>query len=172
MYKVDDIVIYGKMGACKITDITKPGDIGVAKGRLYYVLQSLQTSCIIYAPVNTAVFMRPILSAAEVNRLIDTIPGLEAEPYYNDHAQELAKHYESALESNNCEELFKLTMSIHAKKQAAEQLNRKIGQIDQKFMKLAEEILFSEISLAVGIPKEKAQEYIAARVEGVGRQSA
>lgn len=172
MYKINDIVIYGKMGACKIMDVTNPRDISIATNRLYYVLQSLQNSCVIYTPVNTQVFMRPVMSAAEVDRLIEMIPSLQAEAYYNDCSKDLVKHYESAIESNNCAELFKLTMSLHAKKHAAEQQNRKFGQIDQKFMKQAEDILFGEISLAVGIPKEQAQEYIASRVDGTGRKSA
>jgi CarD family transcriptional regulator len=58
-------------------------------------------------------------------------------------------------------------MSIYTKKQIVEQQNRKFGQIDKKFMEQAEELLFSEFSIALGIPKDKVQEYIASRVEAI-----
>jgi CarD family transcriptional regulator len=172
MYEINDIVIYGKMGACKIMDISTPKNINTAKNQLYYTMKSLKDNCLIYTPVNTKVFMRPAMSAEEINRLIDLIPTIKAEAYYNDSAQELTKHYESAIAGNNFAELIKLTMSIHAKKDEIELKNKKIGQIDQKFMKQAEEILFGEISLALGIPLDEAQEYIASRVESKGLISA
>ncbi len=166
MYEINDVVIYGKIGACKITDITTPRNLKIAKNQLYYVMKSMKDNCTIYTPVDTKVFMRPAMSADEINRMIDTIPTIQAEAYYNDCAQDLTKHYESAITSNNVAELLKLTMSIHAKKNEIEQKNRKMGQIDQKYMKQAEELLFGEIALAIGIPVDKAQEYIASRVEG------
>ncbi len=79
--------------------------------------------------------------------------------------QELKQHYEAAIEAYNCTDLIELTMSIYAKKKSIEGQNRKLGQIDEKFMKQAEELLFGELSLALGIPKDEVQEYIASRVD-------
>lgn len=56
-------------------------------------------------------------------------------------------------------------MSIYAKKQCAEQQSLKLGQVDEKFMKRAEELLFGELSGSLGIPRDKVQEYIASRVD-------
>jgi len=36
--------------------------------------------------------------------------------------------------------------------------------VDENYMKRAEELLFSEFSVALGIPKEKVSSYIGARV--------
>lgn len=172
MYKINDVIVYGKMGACEITDITTKRDANFKKNQLYYVLKPLNESCVIYIPVNTRVFMRPIISAADAERLIDMIPTVDAGAYENLDAKQLARKYEAAIESRDCEELLKLTMSIHAKKEATEKRGRSFGQIDRKYMKQAEDLLFSEIASAVGIPMEKVQDYIASRIEGGGRKSA
>jgi Transcriptional regulators, similar to M. xanthus CarD len=165
MYKVDENIIYGKMGVCRITDITVPKHLNHANRQLYYVLKSLNDNCVIYAPVDTAVYMRPVISAEDADRLIDQIPTMACEAYDEDSGKDLVRHYESALETHSCEDLLKLTQSIYAKKQVADDEGRKLGQIDQKFMKQAEDILFGEFSLAFGIPKDQVSEYIAARVE-------
>jgi CarD family transcriptional regulator len=170
MYKINDLIVYGKTGVCKITDITIPKHISFDKDQLYYVLQPLYEDCVIYTPVNTKVFMRPIISAEEADHLIDMIPTIQAEAYYNDRLQELTHHYEAAIKAHNCADLIELAMSIYAKKQIVEQQNRKFGQIDKKFMEQAEELLFGEFSLALGIPKDKVQEYIASRVEAINKE--
>jgi len=172
VYKVNDIIIYGKMGACKVTDITVPKHLNVPGHRLYYVLKPFNENCVIYAPVNTPVFMRPVISAEEADRLIDKIPSLPHEAYDEESTQDLVKHYEAALDSHDCEDLIKLTMAIHARKVEAEGKGRKLGQIDQRFMKQAESILFGEFAVAFGIPTEQVPDYIASRVEGRQRKLA
>lgn len=169
MYKIDDLIYYGNTGVCKIENITTLDSTGFQKDQLYYVMKPVYENCVIYAPVHTNVFMRPIISAEEAERLIDLIPTIQAEPYYNDRRQELKEHYEAAIEAHNCANLIELAMSIYAKKQSLEKQNRKFGQLDEKFMKQAEDLLFGEVSLALEIPKDKVREYIASRVEGLKR---
>ena len=172
MYKVNDIVVYGKMGVCEITAITSPKDGGFPRNRLYYVLKPMHDSCTIYAPVDSKVHMRPVMSSDEAKQLIDRIPGLSAEAYDDTGTQDLVKHYESAIGSHDCEAWLKLTMEIYAKKQFLESRGRVFGQIDKKYMKQAEELLFGEIAHAVGIPLETVPDFIASRVEGFEQQSA
>lgn len=167
MYKVGDLVFYENTGVCRVTNIAVSSFSGVDTNQLYYFLKPLYQESAIYTPVgNTKVFMRPVISADEAEQLIDTIPSIQPEAYHNRLQSQLAGHYEASLKTHDPGELIKLTMSIYAKKQSAEQQNRKIGAIDDKFMKCAEELLFGEMSVALDIPKDKVQEYIAARVSG------
>lgn len=167
MYKVDDVVIYGKMGACAITAVTVPQDPQMGRNQLYYVLKSLQDGCVIYTPVDTAVFMRPAISAEEAERLIDMIPAVQAESYPEESAHELVTRYEAAIGSQDCAEWLRLAMSIYAKKQFLEGSGRVFGQIDKKFMKQAEDLLFGEMAVAIGIPRDAVQAYIASRLAEV-----
>ena len=165
MYSINDFIVYGKMGVCRVTDITVPNNIRWAGKKLYYVLQPLQGNCVIYAPVDTKVFMRPIISAEDANRLIKAIPKMQTDPYYNDRMQELVSHYENVLHEHHCGDLLALAMSIYAKKQELEEQNHKFGQIDGRYLKQAEELLYCELSLALNIPMEKVPEYIAVQVD-------
>ena len=165
MYRINDLIVYGKTGVCKIIDIKVPKDISFEQDQLYYVLQPLYQDYLIYAPVNTMAFMRPIISAAEAERLIDMIPTIQAEAYYNDRIQALSQHYAAILEAYNCKDLIELTMSIYAKERIIKQQKRKLGQIDQKFMKKAEELLFGEIAAALDMPIDEVQDYISFKVK-------
>jgi Transcriptional regulators, similar to M. xanthus CarD len=164
MYKINDFIIYGRTGVCKVIDITTPKNSSFDQNQLYYVLKPLVQDYEIYTPVNTNVFMRPIISQDEAKRLIDMIPAMQTDIYFSSQVKNLTQHYEEAIKSHDCADLIKLAMSIYAKKLIAEQQNRKVGTIDERYIKLAEELLHSEFSLVLGIPKEKIPEYIALRV--------
>jgi CarD family transcriptional regulator len=167
MYKRNDLVVYGNMGVCEIRDITTPDIQNARKGQLYYILKPLRQDCGIYTPVDTKLFMRPVIAPEEAERLIDSIPSFSAEAYHNRSMQQLSVHYETALKSYDCAALIQLVLSIHAKKRCAEEQNHKFGQIDEKFMKQAESLLHSEFSIALGIPVEKVPGYIASRVSAM-----
>ncbi|HBN86196.1 MAG TPA: CarD family transcriptional regulator, partial [Clostridiales bacterium] len=75
MYQVGDLIIYGNTGVCKVMEITTRALDGKHKEQLFYVLEPLYQNCTISAPVNsTKVFMRPVISKKEAERLIDNIP--------------------------------------------------------------------------------------------------
>ena len=58
-------------------------------------------------------------------------------------------------------------MSIHEKKRYVLERKQKFGQLDERFMKKAEELLYSEFSVALDIPKDKVEEYIHDKVEAL-----
>ncbi len=165
MYKVGDLVIYGSSGVCRIVDITARISKGVEQEQLYYEMSPLYQNCTIFTPVNnTKVFMRPIISELEAERLISMIPKIRAEAYHNSVTSQLTEHYKESLKTHDCFDLLKLCMSIYSKKQDLEQLNRKVGSVDEKFMKLAEELLFGELAAALNIKKEQVPAYISERI--------
>lgn len=166
MYKIGDLIIYGSVGVCRVTEIAAPDFSYIEKGKLYYVLEPLYQSCVIYTPIdNKKVFMRPIITAEVAENLIDMIPLIQAEAYHCRALRQLTEHYESALNTHNCEDLIELTMSIYEKKQFQEQQKRKFGTVDERFLRRAEELLFGEFAVALGMPRDKVPDYIALRVD-------
>lgn len=160
MFCVDDKVVYGGTGVCRVAGITEmPG-----RERLYYVLEPLFQSGVIYAPTDGRVLIRPVLSKAEAEAVIERIPGLQAAAYHNANVQALTAHYEAAMKTQDMETLLRLTLSIYAKKQELERQKRKLGQVDSRYMKRAEELIHGELAAALEIPKEEVPEYIARRV--------
>lgn len=164
MFSIGDLIVYGETGVCRVEDITTRTD-GAARRR-YYVLQPLYQDCMISAPADSdKIFMRPVISKGEADRLIDRIPSVSAEAYYSRALRELTEHYEAAIRAHNCGELLRLTMSLHAKKCDAERQKRKFGAVDERYMKRAEELLFGEFAAALGIPRDGVRDYIARRVK-------
>jgi Transcriptional regulators, similar to M. xanthus CarD len=163
MYKVGDLIIYSSTGVCRIADITARNSEGVEQEQLFYVLTPLYQNYNIFTPINNAkIFMRPIITRNEAERLIDMIPTIRAEAYHNRAISQLAEHYKESLKTHDCSDLLELCMSIYTKRQVVEQQNRKFGAVDEKFMKRAEELLFGE--LAAALDKEQVPVYITARI--------
>lgn len=168
MFEVDDLIMYGGTGVCKVEAITKPEFEDPDEDRLYYVLQPLYQSGTIYAPIdNDKVFMRPVISEDEANDLIDIMPEVHTEIYKSSSIQQLSKHYQSVIDTHKCVDLIKLTKSIHKKKVDAMKQNRHLGQIDKKFLKRAEDLLFGEIAAALHMSMDEVSDYIGSRINSV-----
>lgn len=165
MFKAGELIRYGNTGVCKVTEIKEIDDSKKGK-RKFYVLEPLYQKCIISTPVdNKKVFMRPIISKEKAEELIDEIPMIEAEEYHSPVMRELTEHYEASFKSHSCEDLIELTLSIYTKKQTMAEQKKKIGIIDERYLKRGEELLFGEFAAALDIPRERVQSYIEERVE-------
>jgi CarD family transcriptional regulator len=58
-------------------------------------------------------------------------------------------------------------MSIYKKRKIAIQNGKKMGQIDERFMKKAEDMLFGEFSVSLGMPRDEVEVYIKKRVRNL-----
>lgn len=168
MFQPGDLVVYGTTGVCRVEEITRPNSTGPDRDRQFYLLKPLQQDGIIYTPVdNQKVPIRAVISREAAEELIDLIPSIRAEAYHGPTLQALSQHYQSAVRTHDCRDLLELMMSIYAKRQQAEAQKRRLGMVDERFMKQAERMLYGEFSVALGIPFEEVQPYIAQRIEGI-----
>ena len=173
MFQPGELVVYGTTGVCRVEEITTPDMRGADRKKSYYLLKPLQQDGVIYTPVdNEKVSIRPVISAKEAEELIDLIPGIQAEACHAPTLQALAQHYRAAVQSHDCKELIELMMSIYAKRRQAEAQKRRLGMVDERYMKQAEHLLHGEFAAALGIPYEEVPAYIARRVEGAGPAAA
>lgn len=161
MYQTGELILYGRTGVCKVEEITRVKQRGMSEEQMYYVLKPLYQSCNITTPVdNPKVFSRPIISKEEAQRVIETIPTVKPEAYHNRNLNQLREYYRSCMETYDCVDLIKLTMSLYVKKKEAEAQKRKFGAVDERFMKEAEDLLFGELAAALDIPREEVRGYI------------
>ena len=165
MYQPGDMIIYGSTGVCRVEEITTP-DFEKDKNRQYYALEPVYQDGVIYTPVDTKVFMRPVITEEEANKLIDQIPTMQTEAYHNSVLRELEEHYNAYLKSHDCGDLLELGRSIYIKKQEMLSQHRKFGAVDERFMKRAEDLLYGELAVSLGIEKSEVSNYIANRVNG------
>ena len=170
MFNAGDFVTYGSTGVCRVEGTTIP-DFAPEGDRLYYVLRPVYQNGTIFTPVEGGkVPMRSVISKEKAEKLIDIIPSVKATAYYSKAPMELSQKYGSMLSSYDCIDLIELTMSIYAKKQDAAAHKKKVGAVDERYMTRAEELLFGELSVALGIKLEEVQDYIADRVEQLGKE--
>jgi CarD family transcriptional regulator len=168
LYEVGDMVYCGGSGVCRVKDIAKRKFPGEEESRLYYTMEPLYQEYTVHTPVNgSKVFMRDIITREEAVMLIDKIPSMQVEPYNNKTVSQLTAHYEASLQKHDCADLIELIESIYAKRQIAKDQRRKLGDVDRRFMEQAEELLFSELSVALEIPIDEVPEYIATRVKAI-----
>lgn len=167
MFQPGDLVVYGTTGVCRVESITRPNLTGADRDKQYYLLKPLQQDGVIYTPVeNQKVPIRPVISAKEAEALIDLIPTMQAEACRAPTLQALAQHYQTVVRSNDCRDLIELMMSIYTKRRQVESQKRRLGMVDERYMKQAERLLYGEFSVALGISFEEVQPYIAQRVDG------
>jgi len=171
MFEINNFIVYEKRGVCKVIGIKTEKNTDNNINEEYYVLKQAFKNYTIYAPVEEAKFMRPVISAENAEELINKIPALKPKAFYNDRFTELRRHYEKYFQNNDCADLIELVMSISAKKKAVENQNKKFGQTDKKYLDKAEELLYSEFAVALGIPKEKVRKYILSRVSDIKRKA-
>lgn len=166
MFQPGDLVVYGATGVCRVCSIGRPDLAGADRSKEYYCLEPLHQAGVIYAPVgNPKVSIRPVITREEANALIDRIPGMQPAVYRGATIQALTQQYQAAVHSHDCEKLVGLVMSIYNKQQQAAVQNRRLGMVDERYMKQAEQILHGELSAALDIPLEQVPAYIAQRVE-------
>lgn len=160
MFQTGDLIVYGSSGVCRVAAVGAPDMKATDKSRVYYTLQPIYGNGTIYTPVDTCVFMRPVISRRQAEELIHQIPSIHEEIYTNRNLVLLKGHYEDSLKTYECKDLIQLIKSIYIKNEDAVQCGRKPGQVDRKYMKRAEELLYGELAVALDMPRENVQPYI------------
>lgn len=157
MYQTGDKIIYGSSGVCTVVEVSVPPFAGKdERDRLYYKLQPQEGSEIIYTPVNTTVFMRPIMSREEAERLVARIPDIPEEVCSSHSIAMLRQQYDTFFRDHSCETYIRLVKGIYIKGHSGE----KLGQTDQRYMKRAEDMLYGELAVALGISPAEVPDYI------------
>lgn len=165
MFKENDLVMYGKAGVCRVFKIGTP-DFASDKDSEYYFLEPLYKSGTFYAPVEGDVSIRPVISARKAKSLISGIDELKCEKVVAVSVQQLSQYYQNIVDSYKCDSLMSMIKSIYIKNAEALKNNKKLGQIDKRYMKMAEDLLFGELAVALDKDIEDIKKQVEERIEG------
>lgn len=172
MFQAGELVIYGNSGVCQIKEVGVPGFSTGENARSYYTLSPLHSTETIYTPVDTKVLMRTVISSTEAQTLIGQLPQLEEEDYSTCNTKWLANAYESSLQDYTCETLMKLIKSICMKNCEVILSRKKLNETDLKYLKRAEDLLYNEFSVALGVAEEDVKQVIEKTLEELMTQKA
>ncbi|WP_164914368.1 CarD family transcriptional regulator [Aminipila luticellarii] len=170
MYKIGDFIIYGNQGVCRVDEIGIPDVGGILEDKLYYTLSPVYSDGKIFIPVDTSIYMRPIVSESEAKEIIRQIPNIEANIIESQNYKTTEDYYKRLLSSHKCTDLIHIMKSVYAKRQAVKLQGKNLGHTDEKFKKIAEELLNSEFSMALDIPREEVHQYIEESIKKLKRE--
>ncbi len=165
MFEKGEYIIYGTSGVCRIEDITTMNMASVPRDKLFYVLApSSQKGGRIFTPVdNTKTLMRRILSKEEAMKLIHEIPEIEELWITNDKMRE--EQYKTCMRSGDCREWIRIIKTLYLRKQERNAQGKKITATDEKYLRMAEDYLYSELEIPLEIPKSNMEAYISKQME-------
>lgn len=165
MFEKGDYIIYGGTGVCRVEEISVPEHLSsLGLNKLYYRLSPVFGSETIYTPVDTSVFMRPIITKVQAEELIDKIPEINSPGFEGRDRKETVENYKLSIGTHECEDLVKLIKAVYSKTRNLVNCGKKPGQTDTQYLKQAETLLHSELSVALGIPLAEVPGYIASKV--------
>ncbi len=165
MYEKGQYIVYGIRGVCQVMDITTMERPGSPEGRLYYVLRPCcQTNGKIVAPVDSKMtVMRPVISRDEALELIDGMDDVPELTVTNDKLRE--ERYKEALKSCDCQVWVSMMKALYLRRRERMARGKRMTDLDERYFRTAEDNLYSELSLALGVPKEEMSEVIRKRVK-------
>lgn len=164
MYAVGEKIMYGEQGACEVLEIGHVAMQGIAKDRLFYTLRPVVSGGTIYAPVDSPVFMRPVMSRGEAESFLAKVPDIAPTVCTETKVTRADAFYKSIFSSHSNEALVALLKGISPDVLSGGRrhtLNLRLERI----VKRARELLEGELSAAMDISGEEAQKLLAGAFE-------
>ena len=165
MFEVGQFIVYGSSGVCKVVDIGKIEMPGMPKDRIYYTLEPCYTKgSRILTPIdNQKTIMRRLMTKEEADELIDGVGDIEILWIPDERRRE--ESYKTMIAKCDCKELVKVIKTIYLRKEKRIAAGKKVTISDEKYFKLAEDNLYSELAVVLDMTKEEAREYMLNRIE-------
>ena len=160
MFQVNDMVLYGTNGVCKLVDI----DVRDCGGRMveYYILKPIYASnSTVFVPVNNEKLtskMRYVLTKEEIDEKIRLIP--ESSPGWIDDERTRKERFKDIVSRADTFELIQLIKTLLEHQEAVMARGKKLHVADERMLQEAENMICDEFSYVLGISKEEVPSYI------------
>ncbi len=165
MFKINDMIVYGSHGVCKIEGIEEKELMGTRK--TYFVLKPVRSDTSTYfVPAENDMLlakMRKLLSEKEINELIDSMANEQANWIADEN--ERKEKYRGIIADGNHIELIKMIKAIFTEKKEKEATGKRLHASDERFLKDAEQLLHGEFQYVLNLNKDQLMTYILDRIE-------
>ncbi|MBR6801826.1 MAG: CarD family transcriptional regulator [Eubacteriaceae bacterium] len=155
MFEVGSYVVYGKEGVCRVEKIGA-SPIGGDDDKQYYTLSPVYHEGVIYTPVDANVKIRAIVTKPEADKLIDGIKDTALDTFHNSNPRLTYQHYQELMTDHTSENLVFIIKSVYYKKNTLP-AKKKLGQIDEKYCRLAEDMLYGELAITLEKSKDEVK---------------
>ncbi len=167
MFTEKQKVLYGSVGICEISEITKKNFGGNELD--YYVLVPLyRNSSTVYVPVNSSVLcqkMRVLPSEDEIMSLFDC--ALEKLPEWDENKYTRHEKFVEILEKGSHRDIFSLSVMLYNKNEELLALGKRLHITDERAFSDAQRLIDEEVAYVLDIPRESVSEFISQKVKEV-----
>lgn len=162
MFDIGDYIVYGQNGICKVADITHPEISGADDDKLYYVLipEKTRDSKLFCPADNDKIVIRKLITAEEAKQLMEESKSIEPLEIVNERARD--DSYKMAMKSCDVRKAVSVLKTLLMRKKEREDSGKKITATDERYLKQAQEGLFTELSIATGISKDEIRDIMLA----------
>ena len=150
MFAAGDLVVYGGEGVCRVESIGPSGLAYDDGTRLYYHLTPLYRSGTVMTPVDTGVLMRSVITQEEALALIAAIPSLPPCKPEQPGIRAAKDFYHQVVMRCQCGELAAMIHNVCRKRAWALRHGKKVSQMDERYLKRAEDQLYGELAAVLG----------------------
>ena len=165
MFQINDVVVYGAQGVCKIVGTQDQKIDGANK--TYFVLKPADDrGATFYVPTwneKALAKMRKVMTKQDVDALIDSMPNKK--PAWIENENERKETYKRILAGGNQAQIISMIQAIYLHKKEREAEGKRLHMSDEHFMKDAEQILYNEWQYVLNVDKAGLMAYIFARIE-------
>lgn len=160
MFDIGEYVVYGNKGVCEVKKIG-PVDIpGMSSDRNYYTLSQVYTKgSTIYVPVDKEDSgLRYVLTKEEVNELIDEIPSMK--PVWIQNDKEREQQFTENIRKADTRRLLEMMIALYERRERRIADGKKATSTDERYFHAAEDILFGEIGVVMGVNKNEVKDIL------------
>lgn len=159
-YEIGDFVSKPVTGICKIEDILYLNPQDERNNKLYYLMKPIEDEKEkIYVPVSNADSrLRLCMTKKMAWSLIKRIPEIPTAWVNNEKMRE--QNYKEAVKANEPEALVSIIKMIYQRNQKRLAQGKKCTATDARYFQTAENLLYMELGVALGKPKQEICETI------------
>ena len=165
MFQINDVVVYGAQGVCKIVGTQDQKIDGANK--TYFVLKPTDDrGATFYVPTwneKALAKIRKVMTKQDVDALIDSMPNKK--PAWIENENERKETYKRILASGNQAQIISMIQAIYLHKKQREAEGKRLHISDEHFMKDAEQLLYNEWQYILNVDKAGLMAYIFYRIE-------
>lgn len=164
MFKVGDFVVCGHNGVCEVKNIGPLESMHAEKDRVYYTLVPYHDKdTVVFAPVDSQkIPLRDVMTKQEALDLIEETEKIAELQIKEERTRE--QKYKEAIKTCNGKELIKLIKTIYERKVEREAMGKKMTAADSRYFKAAEDALYNELAISLGVREEEAKNFIKNKI--------
>ncbi|MBR4341472.1 MAG: CarD family transcriptional regulator [Lachnospiraceae bacterium] len=166
MFDVGEFVVFGSDGVCRVESVGALDMEGISKEKLFYTLVPLGKSGKgkIFAPVDgKKVTIRRVVNREEADKLIAEIKEIGKLDITDEKKRE--ERYKEVIHNCDLREVIQLIKEIHSRKEMRDAIGKKLTAMDERYFMIAENCLYSELSLPLEMEKSEIKDYITSKCE-------